>query len=129
MQLYELKTIIQGAGGQHYAQEYAEALLEKINRIESTGSYKNLIVQFSAAGEQVDFRGRVLEVNFLNLFLQKGFYLQYSAKQDVAGDIDFCWDLEGYRFFIEMKLLGQDKRRLSHNLVILYKVVQDCSKR
>lgn len=110
MQLHELKKIIQGAGGQYCAQEYAKALLEKINRIKSTCRYRSLIDQLSAAREQGDFRGRVLEVNFLNLFLQKDVYLQYSAKQDAAGDIDFCWDLDGYKFFIEMKLLGQDKK-------------------
>lgn len=110
MQLDELNMIIQGAGGQYFALEYAEALLEKINRIDSTNGYGKLMAQLRSAKEQGDFRGRILEVNFANLFVENGINLQYGAKQGMAGDVDFCWDLGRYHVFIEMKLLGQDQR-------------------
>lgn len=110
MQLDELKMIIQGAGGRQFALEYAEALLGKIIQIESNDSYEKLINQLRVAKEQGDFRGRVLEVNFASLFAGKGVGLQYGAKQGMSGDVDFCWRLGDYQFFIEMKLLGQDQK-------------------
>lgn len=110
MQLDELQSIIQGAGGQRFALDYAEALLGKINRIESDNGYGELIKQLRVAKEQGDFRGRVLEVNFANLFVEKGVTLQYGASQGMSGDVDFCWQLDNYQVFIEMKLLGQDRR-------------------
>lgn len=110
MQLDELRSIIQGAGGQHFALDYAEALLGKINRIESDNGYGELLKQLRVAKEQGDFRGRVLEVNFANLFVEKDIRLQYGAGQGMSGDVDFCWQLDNYQAFIEMKLLGQDLR-------------------
>jgi hypothetical protein len=110
MQLDELQSIIKGAGGQHFALDYAAALLGKINRIESDNGYGEMIKQLRVAKEQGDFRGRVLEVNFANLFVEKGIKLQYGASQGMSGDVDFCWHLDDYQAFIEMKLLGQDLR-------------------
>lgn len=52
----------------------------------------------------------MLEVNFANLFVEKGIKLQYGAKQGMLGDVDFCWHLDNCQAFIEMKLLGQDLR-------------------
>lgn len=109
MQLGELKTIIQASGGKCFTLEYAEALLEKVGRVEAADGYGALMKQLRSAKEQGDFRGRVLEVNFANIFLEKGIGLEYGAKQGMAGDIDFCWNLSGYRIFIEMKLLGEDR--------------------
>jgi hypothetical protein len=63
MQLDELKGIIKAAGGGENALAYAEALLVKINRIESEKQYAALLGQLRNAKEQGDFRGRVLEVN------------------------------------------------------------------
>lgn len=39
MRLAELQEIIQAAGGKYWALGYAEALLEKINRLEAVGGY------------------------------------------------------------------------------------------
>ncbi len=120
MKLEELKTIIQNAGGKCWALGYAEELLEKTNRLEATGKYNALMQQFRSAREPGDFRGRVLEVNFADLFVQKGIELQYGAKQEMTGDIDFCWPFKGYQVFIEMKLLGQDqntKKSIDQQLV------------
>lgn len=71
----ELKAIIQAAGGKCWALEYADALLEKINRLEAASKYASLFTQLRSAKESGDFRSRVLEVNFANIFLQKGIAL------------------------------------------------------
>lgn len=110
MQLERLMLIIQRAGGQCFALEYAAALMVKIARIENDNGYGKLIDQLCAAREQGDFRGRLLEVNFANHFIEKGIKLQYGATQGMSGDIDFCWVFGNYQVFIEMKLLGQDMR-------------------
>ena len=108
----ELKAIIQAAGGECWALDDADALLEKINRLETAGGYGSLLTQFRSAKEPGDLRGRVLEANFADLFVQKGIALQYGAKQakqGMSGDVDFCWCVNGVQVFIEMKLLGQDQ--------------------
>jgi|SRR5471032_1932995 len=110
MELDELKAIIQGAGGGQFTVNYADELLEKINRLESTNGYKDLLAQLRSAKEEGDFRGRVLEVNFANLFVKHGIDLRYGARQGMSGDVDFCWDLKCCQAFIEMKLLGQDQK-------------------
>lgn len=110
MELAELKAIIQAAGGECWALDYAEALLEKINHLEAVGGYASLFAQLRSAKEPGDFRGRVLEVNFADLFVEKGIELQYGVKQGMPGDVDFCWCVNGHQVFIEMKLLGQDKQ-------------------
>lgn len=109
MELAELKTIIQAAGGQCWALGYAAALLEKISLLEAVGGFASLLAQLRSAKEPGDLRGRVLEVNFANLFVEKGIGLQYGAKQCTRGDVDFLWTFPGHEVFIEMKLLGQDK--------------------
>jgi hypothetical protein len=109
MQLDELIGIIRAAGGGDNAVAYAAALLTKLNRLEAGGGCDALIAQLRSAREAGDFRGRVLEVNFANLFAEKGRDLTYGAKQGMKGDIDFCWSVAGYNIFVEMKLLGQDK--------------------
>ncbi len=109
MTLEELKEVIRAAGGGENALDYAEALLVKINRIESEKRNAALLDQLRAAKEQGDFRGRVLEVNFADCFLRKGVTLDYGVKQGMPGDIDFGLDIQGHKAHIEMKLLGQDK--------------------
>ncbi|MGH8605930.1 MAG: hypothetical protein ACREX9_00425 [Gammaproteobacteria bacterium] len=110
MQLDQLNAIIRASGGQGFALEYAGALLDKISRLETAKRYVSLMTQLRAAREQGDLRGRVLEVNFAHVFAENGTELEYGAKQGMAGDVDFCWNLSGHRVFIEMKLLGEDKR-------------------
>ena len=110
MELTELKIILQACGGGCWALEYAPAVLEKINRLEAVGTDAQFFKQLRRAKNEGDFRGRMLEVNFADLFGQKGIRLQYGAKQDMSGDIDFCWHVSGHQVFIEMKLLGQDKQ-------------------
>lgn len=109
MQLDTLKQIIRSSGGGNNAIDYAVALLEKINRVESSTQYSVLLGQLLGAREQGDFRGRVLELNFVDCFLRKGIALEYGAKQGMPGDIDFGWHVEGHKVSIELKLLGQDK--------------------
>ncbi|WP_129212837.1 hypothetical protein [Crenobacter cavernae] len=110
MQRDELIAIIQTAGGKCGPLGYADALLEKINRLEAAGGYEALFAQLRPAKEQGDLRGRVLEVNFANLFVERGAQLKYGARQGMPGDVDFCWGVNGYQVFIEMKLLGQDRQ-------------------
>jgi hypothetical protein len=88
--------------------EQAEEFLKKITRLETAGAYD--FTQLKTAKEPDDFRGLVLEVNFANLFVQKGIQLRYEAKQKMSGDVDFCWYVNGDHVFIEMKLLGQDQK-------------------
>ena len=109
MQLEELKEIIQSAGGGENPLAYAEALLDKVNRIETDKHSAALLGQLRAAKEQGDFRGRVLEVNFADCFLRKGIALDYGAKQGMPGDIDIGWNVKGHKVYVELKLLGQDK--------------------
>ena len=106
----ELKEIIQAAGGGCWALGYAGALLDKITRLQAAGGYPKLFKQLLSAKESGDFRGRVLEVNFADLFVGKGATLQYGAKQGMSGDVDFCWCVSDHQVFIEMKLIGQDKQ-------------------
>lgn len=109
MTIEELRTIIAAAGGGGNALEYADALLAKINRIDATDRYRALLTQLRSAREPGDFRGRVLEVNFADAFVRKGYDLIYGARQGMTGDIDFQWNIAGCELFIEMKLLGQDR--------------------
>lgn len=109
MQLHDIQAMIRAAGGGENALDYAEALCEKVCRIEAQGQYAPLLAQLRASREQGDFRGRVLEVNFADCFTRKGIALNYGIKQGMPGDIDFGWNVEGYAVCIELKLLGQDK--------------------
>lgn len=108
MKIEELEKTIEAAGGGQAALDYSESLLKKINRIEALGTYRALLTQLLASREAGDFRGRVLEVNLVDAFESRGVNLQYGAKQGGKGDIDFCWQTNGRKVFIEAKLLGQD---------------------
>lgn len=110
MKLCELESVINAAGGGQNALDYASALLEKINRLEFATRYSALLKQLFSAKEQGDFRGRLLEVSFADRFESKGINLQYGAKQDRSGDIDFLWQLDGLHIYIELKHLGQDSK-------------------
>jgi hypothetical protein len=83
MELAELKGIIQAAGGGCWALDYAEALLklEKINRLEAVGGYASLLAQLRSANQPGNLRGRVLEANFADLFVQKGIEPQYAPSK------------------------------------------------
>jgi hypothetical protein len=107
MELLKLMDVIKSAGGGDHAAEYAEALLLKLNKIEATGQYKAMLKQLYAARQFGDFRGRVLEANFADLFLRKDVTLIHEPRQGMSGDIDFRWDVAGFQIFIEMKLLRQ----------------------
>jgi hypothetical protein len=108
MKIAELLTVIQNAGGGLGAADYADALLQKINQLDSTGQYDAMLRQLRAARQFGDFRGRVLEVNFADLFLGKGIRLIHGPRQGMPGDIDFCWVVAGYNVYIEMKVLRPD---------------------
>lgn len=109
MKIEELHAIIQRAGGAGNALDYADALLEKINRLEPIPRYRALLKQLTSAAQAGDFRGRVLEVNFADLFAKQNSELQYGAKQGGKGDVDFCWRVSDRDVFLELKLLGQDQ--------------------
>jgi hypothetical protein len=110
VEIAELRAAIGAAGGEGNALEYADALLGKINRLERTGRYRDLLDQLISAREPGDFRGRVLEVNYAEQFERNGHELQYGAKQEGRrGDIDTLWDVRGQKVFTELKLLGRDR--------------------
>ncbi len=109
MEIEDLRSVIKAAGGGSNALAYSEELLAKISRIESTNSCNRLLAQFCAAREQGDFRGRTLEINFADLFVQQSRALVYAARQGMTGDIDFQCRIADRDIFIEMKLLGQDR--------------------
>lgn len=109
MKIEQLRHSIQKAGGGDNALAYADALLEKINRLESTKRYTALLRQLSSSRQHGDFRGRVLEVNFVDPFVKQGIDLCYGAKQGSKGDVDFCWTVNSQQVFMELKLLGQDQ--------------------
>jgi hypothetical protein len=66
--LEELTKVVRSAGGGLNALDYANALLRKINVIAESKRFSALLAQLSTAREAGDFRGRVLEVNFAELF-------------------------------------------------------------
>jgi hypothetical protein len=105
MGIKELVEIINSCDGSINSQEYAKALLVKIKAVQQ--AYPNALHQFQKSKEQGDFRGRVLEINFLNQFLLYGVKLKYPDKQDRSGDIDFSWNLLNHKLFIECKLLRE----------------------
>lgn len=109
MELDELIAIISGAGASANAIEYAEVLLPKINRLEAVHQGKSMLRQLRAARNAGDLRGRLLEVNFADLFLQSGHTLKYGVKQrqGMVGDVDFCWDANSRQIYFELKLLGE----------------------
>lgn len=109
MTLKELEKAVRAAGGGPTALAYAQALLDKLNRLEASGRFKALLAQLRSSREPGDFRGRVLEVNFSDAFLRRGITLIYGARQGGTGDIDFLWKVADVEVFIEMKLLGQDR--------------------
>nr|WP_311529695.1 hypothetical protein [uncultured Ralstonia sp.] len=109
MLLAQVEEMIRAAGGGDNALAYAEALREKVSRIEGLRQFAPLLAQLCASREQGDFRGRVLEVNFADCFARQGIALDYGIRQGMSGDIDFGWKVEGYLVNIESKLLGQDK--------------------
>ncbi|WP_313951373.1 hypothetical protein [Accumulibacter sp.] len=106
----DLKATIQASGGGCCTLDSGQALLEKINRLEAADAYALLVTQLQSAKEPGDFRGRVLEVNFADLFVGQGVRLRYDAKRGMSGDVDFCWHFNDDHVFIEMKLLGQDQK-------------------
>jgi hypothetical protein len=108
MEISELLGVIKNAGGGVHAAEYSEALLHKINRIEATGKYKMMLKQLRAARQFGDFRGRLLEVNFAELFIRENATLHHEPRQGMLGDIDFQWNVANLNVYIEMKLLRQD---------------------
>lgn len=118
MELSELSKIISNAGGSNNAQAYAEVLLPKINRVENQQQGSKLLSQLRSARDAGDLRGRLLEVNFLDLFLQSRHTLEYGVKQSrgMAGDIDFCWDAGSWRIFFELKLLGEAVPRVKNGV-------------
>lgn len=112
MDKQELVCIIKRAGGKTHAIGYADELLQKVNKLEENGGFCGLMKQFKTSSEEGDFRGRVLEINFANCFIEKCFDLTGPAKQGGSGDVDFLWKLENYNIYIEVKLLRQDKKTL-----------------
>lgn len=111
MELSELMAIISAAGGGTNAIAYAKVLLPKIERMKNLDQGEKLLRQLRTAREAGDFRGRLLELNFADLFLQSGHTLEYGAKQGRSGDIDFCWRANSRRIFFELKLLGESQSK------------------
>ena len=110
MELSELQKIIKNSGGQCHALAYAEIILPKINKLENSGKYEPILKQFRTAKNEGDLRGRLLEINFANLFLDKNINLLCCEKQDKrAGDVDFCWEIDNQKIYMELKLLQQDQ--------------------
>jgi hypothetical protein len=110
MRLDALRAVIRDSGGGENALACAEALFGKVNRLETAGQYAPLLRKLCAARNEGALRGHVLEVNFADHFARNGIALQYSLRQGMPGDIDFCWKIDYRReVFIELKLLRQDK--------------------
>jgi hypothetical protein len=106
----QLEAIIVAAGGVG-ALGNADDLLDMIGRLDATGRYEAMLRQFNTARDAGDFRGRVLEINFAHHFHEVGIALDVAVRQPgCKGDIDFCWHTNGHRLFVEMKLLGQERR-------------------
>ena len=106
MNLNDLKAVIKQSGGSSTALEYADELLVKINHVSNHNVPKKYWRQFKNARNQGDFRGRVLEINFIDYFVQQKIPLTYEATQTGAtGDVDLLWQSVGHDVYIEIKLL------------------------
>jgi hypothetical protein len=108
MNLNELKAVIKQSGGSSTALEYADELLLKINHVSNHNVPKKYWRQFKSASNQGDFRGRVLEINFIDYFVQQKIPLTYEVTQPGAtGDVDLLWQSVGHDVYIEIKLLRE----------------------
>lgn len=108
MNFIQLQMIIKQAGGKEFALDYADALLEKLNRVARHQVPANYLTQFSRSGNEGDLRGRLLEINLINYFAENNVPLAYEVRQgNVSGDIDLLWDSDGFNVYIEVKLLRE----------------------
>jgi hypothetical protein len=106
----QLEAIIAAAGGVG-ALKNADGLLDMIGQLEASGRYEAMLRQFNTARDEGDFRGRVLEINFAHQFHEAGISLDVAVRQSgCTGDIDFFWQTKGHSLFVEMKLLGEERR-------------------
>ena len=110
----DLQKIIKNCNYDNVVFEYIDCLLLKINHIEKKypkSEFDKFIRQLKESKDQGDFKGRVLELNFVDLFLKKDIRLQYETKQikDSNKCIDFSFEIQNLKIFIEMKLLQIDQ--------------------
>lgn len=128
----ELSALVLACGGGGNAQADATNLNLRIQKIEKQSQYTPLLKQLRAAREQGDFRGRVLEINFIDHFSRHGITLDYAVRQHQCanGDVDFGWHVGDYRLCIETKMLRKSnayREKIEEQLGLLdcYKISTD----
>lgn len=103
---------IRRSGGNQNALDETDVLWAKINYLEKTGRYRQLLSQLTNANDRSNFLALVLEANFAYQFESQGFELAYEVKQDAQqrSSIDFLRNITNRdRVYFEMRLLQQAK--------------------
>jgi hypothetical protein len=88
-----------------------DAFLEKINYLEATQRYGELIKRILPANDVGDFLGSVFETNIAYQFESNQLKLEYGVKQNKShgSDIDLLMRMDsGHLVYFEAKLLQQD---------------------
>jgi hypothetical protein len=104
---------IRNSGGGQNALDEADELLSRINYLQQTGRYGQLVSQLTRANDKSNLLALVLEANFAYQFESTGRELAYEVKQDAQqkGSIDFLRKApSGASVFFELRLLQQTQR-------------------
>src|SRR5260370_22751487 len=105
-----LLNAIRASGGKSTALDEADALYTKLQYLDGTGRYGQLLSNLSSANDKSNFLALALEATFAYQLEQSGVSLQYEVRQDDSGDssIDFLAPtISGNRVFFELRLLQE----------------------
>lgn len=107
-----LEAAIQVSGGAQQPDDQIDALLAKLQALNSTGRYGALLTTLVKANNKSNFLAFLLEVTFAHQFEAAGMPLAYEVKQaaDMTSSIDSklnAWT--GDAVFFELQLLQQDQ--------------------
>jgi hypothetical protein len=106
-----LDIAIAASGGVAQPDDQVNGLFEKLQILESTGSYASILKSIANANDRSNFLSLLLEATFAHQFESNGIRLQYEVKQDTnhGTSIDFALKLDdGCTTYIELRLLQQD---------------------
>lgn len=110
MEKSTLEAIVKKIGGFSDGNDI-DALLEKINYLEATQRYSELIKRILPANDVGDFLGSIFETNIAYQFESNQLKLEYGVKQNKnhGSDVDLLMRMDsGLSVYFEAKLLQQD---------------------
>ncbi|MFA0813051.1 hypothetical protein [Microbulbifer epialgicus] len=112
MERQNLINVIQRVGGQQSGLAESDALWRKIDFLQQTNRYSQLIKQLTKANDRSNFLALLLEINFAFQFESRGLELRYEVKQNSQrqSSIDFLRQTSnGDQIYLELRLLQQTK--------------------